>query len=202
MATKEEIVDKIAGICETFLHEIETLSKYDRVSHLSQSKIQFQGGILGGIREYKESKRLEKLINQPLVGEYSFYKYAFHIIEQAETLTSLILEYQRLVGKDTEEYYAPIEPAINTTMMAISTWYNLSPDMAEASIKIGDEKNIALAPTVKGWVKDNFAKIDLPESYSSFKKTDSQNSGSGCFGTLLLLVTAATGVVASLVIIL
>ena len=74
--------------------------------------------------------------------------------------------------------------------------------MAEASIKIGDEKNVALAPTVKGWIKDNFAKIDLPESYSSFKKTDSQNSGSGCFGTLLLLVTAATGVVASLVIIL
>lgn len=202
MATKEEILYKIAGICETFTQEIDTLSKYNRVSHLSQSKIQFQGGILGGIREYKEGKRLEKLINQPLVGEYSFYTYAFHIVEQADELSSLILEYQRLADKDSEDYYTPIEPAINTTMKAISIWYNLSPDMAEAPITIGDEKNVALGPTVKGWVKDSFAKIDLPESYSSFKKTDSPSGGPGCFGTLLLLVTAATGLITSLVIIL
>lgn len=202
MATKEEILDKIAGICETFTNEIDALSKYDRVSHLSNSKIQFQGGILGGLREYREGKRLEKLMNQPLVGEYSFYKYAFHIIEQAEALTTLIIDYQKLVGKDSEEYYTPIEPAINITMKAISTWYNLSPDMAQAPITIGDEKNVALEPTVNGWVKDSFAKIDLPESYSSFKKQDSQSGGSGCFGTLLLLATAATGLVASLIIIL
>lgn len=197
MTTKEEILDKIASICETFKYEIDSLSKYDRVSHLSKSKIQFQGGIFGGIREYKEGKRLEKLINQPLVGEYSFYKYAFHVIEQAEALTSLILEYQKIVGKESEDYYTPIEPAITTTMKAISTWYDLSPDMAEAPITIGDERDIALGPTVKGWVKDSFAKIDLPERFSSFKNSGSQGGGSGCIGTLLLLATAATGLVAS-----
>lgn len=201
MATKEEILESISSICETFSQEIDAISKYNRVSHLSQSKIQFQGGILGGIREYKEGKRLEKLINQPLVGEYSFFKYAFHIIEQAETLTSLIIEYQKIVDKDSDDYYSPIKPAIDTTMKAISTWYNLSPDMAEASITIGDEKNVALAPTVKGWVKDSFAKIDLPECYNSFKQTDDQSGSSGCFGTLLLLATASSGFVASLIII-
>ena len=201
MATKEEILESISSICDTFSQEIDAISKYNGVSHLSQSKIQFQGGILGGICEYKEGKRLEKLMNQPLVGEYSFFKYAFHIIEQAETLTSLIIEYQKIVDKDSDDYYSPIKPAIDTTMKAISTWYNLSPDMAEASITIGDEKNVALAPTVKVWVKDSFAKIDLPECYNSFKQTDDQSGSSGCFGTLLLLATASSGFVASLIII-
>ncbi len=187
---KEEILSKVQQICDTLTSEMETLSHYDRVSHLSQSKIQFQGGILGGIREYRESKRLEKLMNQPIVGDLSFYKYAFHLIEKAEELTKLLLEYQKTVGEADENYYTPVEAAINVTMKAVSTWYNLSPDMADASITIGSEKNVALAPTVRGYVKDEFAKLDLPESLQPLKKADMESSNGGCFGMLLFLLSA------------
>lgn len=187
---KEEILSKVQQICDTLTSEMETLSHYDRVSHLSQSKIQFQGGILGGIREYRESKRLEKLMNQPIVGDLSFYKYAFHLIEKAEELTKLLLEYQKTVGEADENYYTLVEAAINVTMKAVSTWYNLSPDMADASITIGSEKNVALAPTVRGYVKDEFAKLDLPESLQPLKKADTESSNGGCFGMLLLLLSA------------
>lgn len=187
---KEEILSKVQQICDTLTSEMETLSHYDRVSHLSQSKIQFQGGILGGIREYRESKRLEKLMNQPIVGDLSFYKYAFHLIEKAEELTKLLLEYQKTVGEADENHYTLVEAAINVTMKAVSTWYNLSPDMADASITIGSEKNVALAPTVRGYVKDEFAKLDLPESLQPLKKADTESSNGGCFGMLLLLLSA------------
>lgn len=187
---KEEILSKVQQICDTLISEMETLSHYDRVSHLSQAKIQFQGGLLGGIREYRESKRLEKLMNQPIVGELSFYKYAFHLIEKAEELTKLLLEYQKIVGKDDEYYYTPVESAIDVTFKAVSTWYNLSPDMADASITIGSEKNVALAPTVREYVKDKFAKLDLPENMQSIKKIQSESSNGGCFGMLLFLLSA------------
>ena len=47
---KEEILSKVQQICDTLTSEMETLSHYDRVSHLRQSKKQLHGGILGGIR--------------------------------------------------------------------------------------------------------------------------------------------------------
>lgn len=62
--------------------------------------------------------------------------------------------------------------------------------MADASITIGSEKNVALAPTVRGYVKDEFAKLDLPESLQPLKKADTESSNGGCFGMLLLLLSA------------
>jgi len=195
MATKEEIIKKISDICETFEHEIEVLSTFEPVSHLSQAKIQFQGGILGAIREYREDKRLVKLINEPIVDGYSFYSYAIHIVQQADAISSLIIEYQKIVSKDSEDYYAAIEPAINTTMKAYTTWYNLSPDMAEAPITIGDEKDVALGPSVKLAIKESFSKLDLPEKYSFFKEQDTQSSNSGCLSALVLLSTSIIGLI-------
>ena len=202
MATKEEIIKKISDICETFDHEIEVLSTYGQVSHLSQAKIQFNGGILGAIREYREDKRLVKLINKPIVDGYSFYSYAIHICQQADAISSLIMEYQKIVSKDSEDYYVPIEPAINTTMKAFTTWYNLSPDMAVAPITIGDEKDVALGPSVKLSIKESFAKLDLPEKYNFFKEQDTQSSNSGCLSTLVLLSTSIIGLIVVLLIIL
>lgn len=187
--TKEEIIDKIIEICNKLAEEVDTLSRYDTVSHLSQSKIQWQGGIFGAIREAKENKRLVKLLNEPIVGELSYYRYAFHLIDTAEKLSALIAEYQKLADKESDDYFAPVELAIDSTYKAINCWYNLSPDMANAPLTIGDEKDVALAPTVNAFVKEEFAKIEVPEKYNDLLKSKSSDSNSGCFGTLLLLLS-------------
>ena len=193
MDTKEDILSKVAKICNMLTSEAETLSSYDRISHLSQAKIQFKGGILGGIREYREEKRLEKLINQPLIGDLSYYKYAFHLIDKAEELSKLLVEYHNIVSKNEgDQYYAPIENAISITTKAISAWYNLSPDMADAALTIDGQKNVALAPTVRSYVKEEFAKLDLPQSLQQLKNHDDNSSNGGCFGMLLFLLSVGT----------
>jgi hypothetical protein len=187
---EEDIILKIEDICAAIIKETDTLSKYEPVTHLSQAKIQFQGGIFGGIREYRESKRLEKLINQPLIGELSFYKYAFHLILKAEELTKLLLDYQQIADKQNAQYYTPVITSINVIQKAVSVWYNISPDMANAPLTIGNEKDVALAPTVRISIKEEFAKLDLPESLKYIKDSDDASSHGGCFGMLLLLLSA------------
>lgn len=56
----EDINIEIQKICDDLVQEAESIAQLPPVSHLSKSKIQFSGGILGGIQEYREGKRLKK----------------------------------------------------------------------------------------------------------------------------------------------
>ena len=77
-----EILNKeIVQICNSLVEEATIIAKLEPVSHLSKSMIQFTGGILGGIQEYRESKRLIKLMNEVICNEWSFSSYAGHLLD-------------------------------------------------------------------------------------------------------------------------
>jgi len=176
------------------------LSNLETVSHKSQAKIQFVGGILGPLKEIKEEKRLEKIMNTPLYDNLTFYKMAFDIGEKANELVEKQLQIQKLYGVNEPQYYGNVKLIIEAINIYMIAWYEYSPDAALAGIRIGDEKNVALFPSVVSWAKAAFSKLDLPEEYSNYKNTNSNsNQNTGCFSVIILLVVSSLSVIIYLI---
>ena len=55
----DEINVEIQKKCNDLIEEAESIAKLSSVSHLSKSKVQFSGGILGGIQEYRGKFSIE-----------------------------------------------------------------------------------------------------------------------------------------------
>lgn len=177
----KEIVDLCAELHEASI-EIE---KFNPVTHLS--KVQWTG-IIGAVQEYRADKRLIKMMNAPFYKEWSFYQYAFHLGKTAEKIVELILDIQKDLPKEDERYYGIVNSSLPIIMKTVNDWYNYSPDMAEAEITIGDQKNVSLGPSLKAWIKDEFAKLDLPEDLKSLQEPE-KSGGGGCFSVILLLLS-------------
>lgn len=101
----EDINAEIQKKCNDLIEEAEAIAKLPSVSHLSKSKVQFSGGIIGGIQEYREGKRLEKLLNVPICKGWTFYTYAFHLIDTAEELVKKQLEVQKVTTEKDDCYF-------------------------------------------------------------------------------------------------
>ncbi len=184
----QEIIDKLSEL-EEMTNKLESLSP---VSHKSQAKIQFVSGVIGAIQENNENKRLNKLINEPLVNGESFYHIALFVIPQAaDYLVERQLKIQQLVGKEDKRYYGFVVDIFNYIDKLTNAWYNYSPDMANESLTIGDQKNVALAPSVLNWTKESIKQLDLPqnvaEHYAEMEK--GQPDPSGCFGSFVLIAS-------------
>jgi hypothetical protein len=184
----QEIVDKLAEL-EEMINQLKSLSP---VSHKSKAKIQFVSGVLGAIQENNENKRLNKLINEPLVNGKSFYQIALLYIPQtADYLVEKQLRIQQLVDKEDKRYYGFVVDIFNYIDKLTNAWYNYSPDMANEVLKIGDDEG-ALAPSVLNWTKESIKKLDLPqnvaEHYAEMEK--GQPSPSGCMGSFLLIAVS------------
>ncbi len=182
----EQLNNMIKQICNDLIDEANIISQLPPVSHLSKSKIQFSGGILGGIQEYRESKRLEKLINEVICKEWTFFTYAQHLIDA----TSQLVEKQMVIQKESNEtdycYFGNVALIINCVTLAHKAWYGYSPDMAMAGIRIGDERNVSLELSVDGMIKDEFRKLHLPEGVNF--PIEKERSNSGCLSMLLILI--------------
>lgn len=189
--SQQNIDDTVAELIKM----AEYLSKLQPVSPKSKSLIQFHGGVLGGIREYREGKRMIKLINEPLYNDLSFYKVSYHIIEKAELLVKNQLEIQSLLTQDDDVYFSNIKPIIESINLCINAWYNYSPDMATEGLTIGDEKNVSLLLTVREYTKEEFIKLNLPSEYEHLRVTtnNGRDSNSGCFGAIIGLITLSGG---------
>ena len=186
----QEIIDKLDEL-ENISNSLSSLSP---VTHKSQDKIQWYGGIPGLIKESREEKRLIKLINEPIINGMSFFQLAYKIIEETEYLVDRQLQIQQLLSKDDERYYGLVIDIFNIVENVISSWNNYSPDMAQEPISIKGEKDLfALEPTVRYHTTVSIKKMDLPESISNHYKTREEidkilSNNSGCFGIVLLLV--------------
>ena len=88
-------------------------------------------------------------------------------------------------------YYANTKLIADSVSAIILAWYNYSPDMAEAGITIGEEKDVALRPTVYSWTKETIAKLDLPPELQSYKQSENKEK-SGCLSIMLLMITWST----------
>ena len=182
----DDINFEIHKICNDLVEEAKSMAKLQSVSHLSKSKIQFYGGILGGIREYREEKRLEKFMNIPICKDWTFYTYAFHLIDTAENLVKKQLEVQEATTEQDECYFGNVSLIVSSVAIAHKAWFEYSPDMAWAGINVGDTKNVSLELSVDTYTKEEFRKLHLPTSMS-FPKEQEQTNG-GCLGIVLFLI--------------
>lgn len=173
------------------------VSQLRPVSHISQAKIQWVGGIPGAIKEIRKNKRLEKLMNEPIYQGKSFYQLAFYIINQTDSIVEDQKTLQGLISKEDDNYYGLVNLISNTVAKAIGAWYSYSPDMANASITVGDEKNVALYPSVTGWTKDALKTLDLPQELEGLRKEEKKESA-GCLGALVVMLLASTSIIGAI----
>ena len=188
----DDINTEIQKICNELIEEAESIAKLSSVSHLNKYKVRFyyrgfyNRGLLGAIQEYIENKRLVKLMNTPICKEWTFYTYAFHLIEAAEELVKKQLEVQSTTTEQDECYYANVTLIVSTITVAHKAWFEYSPDMAWAGINVGDQKNVSLELSVDTYTKEEFRKLHLPAGMSFPVERESTNEG--CLGILLLLI--------------
>ena len=194
--TAEQYTDEIKKICQELSEAEEEIAKKERVTHLSQSAIQFHSGILGAIQEGRESNRLKKLMNGPFYKEWSFFQFAFHITDECKRMVDMQLEVQELVTEDNPMYYDNTVLIARTVKSVARAWYNYSPDMANQSLVINGEEGVALKPTVDGWTKDSIALLDLPPALQWYKKEEKYPvQSSGCLGIFIFLLGLSGGLV-------
>lgn len=177
---------EIQQICNELVEEAKSIAQLPSVSHLSKSKIQFSGGIIGGIQEYREGKRLEKLLNAPICKGWTFCTYAFHLIDTAEELVKKQLEFQKVTTENDNCYFSNVNLIVSSITIAHKAWFEYSPDMAWASVNVGDIKNVSLELSVDRYTKEEFQKLHLPEGLSFSIKQESTNGG--CLGLLLFFI--------------
>lgn len=182
----DQINSEIQKKCNDLIEEAKVIAQLPHVSHLSKSWLQFTGGILGAIHDYREGKRLEKLMNTPIYKDISFYQYAWHLIDITENLVEMQLEVQKECSENDTCYFDNVIQIINSVSTAHIAWYEYSPDMAMEGIKVGEEDNVSLELTVKSCIKESFCKMHLPEGISFSE--DQQQNNKGCLGILLLLI--------------
>lgn len=196
------LIQELAVLLAEVEDSISVIGNLQPVTYLSQSKIQFQGGILGGIREYRENKRLEKLINEPIFKEKSYVTYGVFLAETAEKASKILSEIQQILSKEDSRYYGLVVASFATLKTAQEVWFHYSPDLSAVGVNLRGESE-SLSDGIRCWINGEYCKLDLPEAMQAMKHPEkTQQESSGCFGTLLLLATAATGLAASLVIIL
>lgn len=177
---------EIQRICNELVEDAQIITQLPPVSHLSKSKIQFAGGILGALQENKEMKRLEQLINVPICKDWTFYTYAFHLIDIAEELANIQLKVQELSTEEDSCYYDNVRLIVQSIDEAHRAWYGYSPDMAVAGIRVGDKDNVSLELSVDTFTKEEVKKLHLPPELS-FINDEKTNKG-GCLGLILILL--------------
>lgn len=187
-----ELNKEIDTIIEKFSDISRSLRGKDQASYLNHSKIQWTGGILGAIAEYKQDKRLEKLLNAPIYGDLSFYKMTWFIIDETEKLVDKQLEIQKLSTPEDEVYYGNVKRIFDSLTELIQAWYNYSPEAAEASLTLGDQKDVGLYLTVDYQTKNLLKKLDLPPQLKLAEDPPVANNSSGCLGVFVSIIVIMT----------
>lgn len=184
------LIQELTDLMAEIENSISVVGNLQPVTYLSQSKIQFQGGILGGIREYRENKHLEKLINAPIYKDKSYVAYGVYLAETAEKASKILAELQQLIRNEDERYFGLVEASFSTLMNAQNAWYHYSPDLADVGVNLRGESE-RLIDGIRRWIKEEYRKLDLPESMMALKQSKKiQQESSGCFGMLVFLLSA------------
>ena len=179
--TVEQYTSEIETICQDLLAAAEAIAKLDSVTHLSKSRIQWHGGIVGAIKEYRTAKRFEKLVNAEIYKGLSFWSFASYITENAQELVKKQLEVQKLTTPEDFVYFGNAKLIVASINTISEVWFNYSPDMAREPI----QDNVTLLTVVQQLTKEEIAKMDLPPDLQSYKQEPKKG---GCFNSLLLFL--------------
>lgn len=179
-----EQLDKI--LKEIQFHSSKLLS-LEPVTHLSQSVIQWYGGIIGAIQEHREYKRLERMLNEPISGGKTFYQLCFWGCRQTEEAVALQLKIQGSTSKDEPLYFQKACDIVQICTTFVTAYFHYSPAMASALITVEEEKNVSLGKYLQSYVHDELVKLDLPPELKEIKEPlPSENSG--CLGMFIAMV--------------
>ena len=113
----------------------ETLSNLLPVDY--HSKIKWYGGLPGAIIEARESKRMEQMINTPIVGELSFWNLTFLIPEKVKELGEKTREIQTLLPNSEPSFNKIGDDLICAIYDVIRNWKKYSPAMAGTVFSFG-----------------------------------------------------------------
>lgn len=180
-----ELNNEIDKIIQKFSDIACSLRGKDQVSYRNHSKIQWTGGVIGAIADYKQDKRLEKLLNTPIYEDLSFYTMTWFIIEETDKMVDYQLEIQKNSTPEDDVYYGNVKKIFDSLSDLIQAWYNYSPEAAEASLTLGDQKDVGLYLTVDYQTKKSLKKLDLPPELKLTEDPPVANSNSGCLGVLV-----------------
>lgn len=182
-----EQLDKI--LKEIQLHSSKLLS-LEPVTHLSRSMIQWHGGIIGAVQEHREYKLLVKMLNEPILGEKTFYQLCFWGCRQTEKAVALQLKIQESTSKDDPIYFQKACDIVQICTTFVNAYFHYSPDMASALITVEEEEDVSLGISLQSYVHDELAKLDLPPEVEEIKKP-LPSDNSGCLGVFIVMVMGA-----------
>lgn len=200
--TVAELTKEINRKCDDLTQAANAISILPPVTYLS--KVQWTGGLTGAIQEHREAKRLEKLINIPIYKEWTFCTFAFHIIKEVSELVEMQLQVQKMTNIEDKVYYENVNLIVSTALFVKKVWFQYSVDMAMAPLKIGEENNVSLGPSVEEYVNDDIKKMDLPDNLRYIFEhvgEESTKSGSGCLGVFLLILVIPILIIGAVVVI-
>lgn len=191
--TNQELFDNITTLSEELMDIAKTLAKLEPVSHLSKSPIRWNGGIIGVIQDVRENNRLMKLINAPIYGEKSFYNIVGIICEHTEKMVEMQKEMVVDESFSKENLQEVATSIVKAVECAHYSWLQYSPEMAHATIKVGDSEG-ALEPTLNSVIREELKKLDLPQEYDYLIKQETSES-SGCLSIFILGLISTIGMV-------
>ena len=105
-----------------------------------ESKIKWYGGLPGAIIEIREEKRRAKLMNTPIIGDFTFWTLSFEIMEKVQTLGEKTRELQSILTDSHPDYLKIGDDVLNSVYSLIENWKNYSPSLARTNVDFGEGK--------------------------------------------------------------
>lgn len=197
---EEKTLEQLNRHIETVLDEVRQMtndfSNLDSFSHYNELLgVLTPTGLLGGLRENAEKKKLRKYLETKIYKGMSFDEIGDKLADIAEDLSKTQIEVQKITKQTDECYYGNVKAIIDTLLICRDKWQAISPKVAMEELTRSDGSKIQLGPSVEYWMQCEFAKMDLPKEYDKISKRVEQvqsgsESGSGCM--VLIAISLAS----------
>ena len=168
------------------LDESNAVSKLERISYQSKSRISWNGGIIGAIVEHKEEKRIVNILNTVIYNDIKYIDFPNYIYKIVKSCVLIQQQIQSLIDKENDYYYGNVELLKSASKSCISSWSNFS-DVAFLRIK---KDGTSIYIDFENAINNEFQSIDKPKIVN--KVVQDYDSRSGCLGIALIIIFVAS----------
>ena len=180
-----EILDDVRLMARDFSTK-ETFSHYSTLLGVLTP-----GGLLGGIRENAERKKLFKFLDTKIYRDMSFDEIGFKLIEIAEDVCDKQIQFQKLTSQSDPRYFDNVKSIIDTLEKCRKRWGEIAPNVLMEELKLKNGSTIQLGPQVEFEMQSEYIKMDLPDDYKKYhKKVKQLQKGPTCSVILFIFIAA------------